>query len=70
MGYGSYSAAAEPSDGYKLGSAFFVMTPFRLTEGGGWLARHGTEQCAVVVISKKVVGGGGGDGGVGNLGYS
>ena len=29
MGYGSDSAAAEQSDGYKLGSAFFVMTPFR-----------------------------------------
>ena len=26
---GSYSAAAERSDGYKQGSAFFVMTPFR-----------------------------------------
>ena len=29
MGYGSYSAAAGRSDGYKQGSAFFVMTPFR-----------------------------------------
>ena len=29
MGYGSDSAAAEQSDGYKLGSAFFVMAPFR-----------------------------------------
>ena len=26
---GSYSAAAGRSDGYKQGSAFFVMTPFR-----------------------------------------
>ena len=29
MGYATNSAAAEPSIGYKLGSAFFVMTPFR-----------------------------------------
>ena len=29
MGYMSDSAAAERSDGYKLGFAFFVMTPFR-----------------------------------------
>ena len=29
MGYGSDSVAAERSDGYKLGSAFFKMTPFR-----------------------------------------
>ena len=26
---GSYSAAAGRSDGYKQGSAFFIMTPFR-----------------------------------------
>ena len=29
MGYVTDSAAAERSDGYKLRSAFFVMTPFR-----------------------------------------